>query len=80
MKAPCKTNCRIDIYCRYADSCEKWKRYVLKIRNEREEPKMKCPKCHANMERKEMKPGVYFYECEKCHYEVGKPKEADNNG
>lgn len=32
------------------------------------------------MERKEYKESHYYYECPGCHYAVGKPKEAEENG
>ena len=32
------------------------------------------------MERKEAPNNVYYYECPICHYDVGKPKEAEENG
>lgn len=80
MKAPCKIICRIDILCKLADYCPYWRAYIHALKEARGESVMKCPKCHRNMERKEAPNNVYYYECPSCHYDVGKPKEAEENG
>ena len=51
-------------------------------RLEREGKQMKCPKCRKDMQRKESEPGVYYFECPNCHYDVGKvkKKEVGSNG
>ena len=42
---------------------------------------MKCPKCRKEMTKKKTLNNVYYYECMKCYYSIGKPaKESEPNG
>lgn len=76
--APCKVKCSIDKECRELDRCLAWQIFKHELELEREERKMKCPKCHNNMERKQSSQSCYYYECPNCHHEVGKQKENSN--
>lgn len=76
--APCNSLCMQDSKCRNIQNCNAWEMFKTAERLEREGKKMKCPKCHNNMERKEANPGVYYFECPKCHYDVGKLKEVSH--
>lgn len=36
---------------------------------------MKCPRCHKEMKRKKARENYYYYECDNCFHNIGKPKE-----
>lgn len=40
---------------------------------------MKCPRCHKEMTRKKAKSNYYYYECNSCHHNIGKPKPEEEN-
>lgn len=76
--APCRSQCENVGRCRKLETCDAWKMFKKELELEREGKKMKCPKCHRDMKRKEYRKGVYFFECPNCHHTVGKPKEDSN--
>ena len=42
---------------------------------------MKCPKCRREMTKKKTLNNVYYFECNRCFYSLGKPtKESEADG
>ena len=38
---------------------------------------MKCPKCRRNMTRKEAPGHIFYFECDHCGTNIGKPQQEE---